>query len=231
MCVYVCARARVRACTYLIYGVCMWVHVCAHARTYACAFNISIYYIQVLLKTTDKGAVHSADDVFSLCERLTDNKMKICPGISEEEYTEFHDVLRYDQKSVVITEEPFKRVCSVRCKLWFPIARSCSKAQKQALEVTCSECVWLKVHQKNSSNRIAAMSPSRKVQPQQSSSTYLLTYLSPTSRKIREMNRKAERLREKNPHLMRLIWMNNTRTCALYMQQLRRWLTTNYREL
>ena len=203
VCMHACVCIRVCVCVYIdillsIVCVCGCTCVCTHTCiTYASVFNISIYYIQVLLKTIDEGTVHSADDVFSLCERLTDNKMKFCPGISEEEYTQFHDVLRYDQKSVVITEEPFKRVCSVRFKLWFPIARSCNKAQKQALEVTCSECVRLKVHLKNSSNRIAAMSPSRKVQHQQSSSTYPLKYLSPTSRKIREMNRKAERLREK----------------------------------
>ena len=85
----------------------------------------------------------------------------------------------------------------MRCKLWFPIARSCGKAQKEAFEVTCSECVRLKVHLKNSSNRVAAMSPGRKVQHQQSSSMYPLKYLSLTSRKILEMNRKAERLKER----------------------------------
>ena len=53
--------------------------------------------MQVLLKTIDEGTVNSADDVFSLCESLTDNKIKCCPGISEEEYTQFLDVLRYDQ--------------------------------------------------------------------------------------------------------------------------------------
>ena len=65
------------------------------------------------------------------------------------------------------------------------------------MEVTCSECVRLKVYLKNSSDHIAAVSPGRKVQHQQSSSTYPLKYLSPTSRKIREMNKKAERMREK----------------------------------
>lgn len=85
----------------------------------------------------------------------------------------------------------------MRCKLWFPVDRSCSKAQKQAFEVVCSECVRLKVHLKNSSDRIAATSPGRKVQRRQSSSTYPLKYLSPTSRNVRVMNRKVERQREK----------------------------------
>ena len=92
VCVHACVRLRVHRYV-IIYGVCMWVHVCAHAHTYASVFNISIYCIQVLLKTIDEGTVHSADDVFSLCERLTDNKIKFCPGISEEEYTQFRDVL------------------------------------------------------------------------------------------------------------------------------------------
>ena len=96
---------------------------------------------------------------------------------------------------MVITEEPFKRVCSVRCKLWLSVARSCSKAQKQAFEVVYSECVRLKVHLKNSSDRIAANSPGRKVQHHQSLSTYPLKYLSPTSRKVREM--REERITKK----------------------------------
>ena len=39
--------------------------------------------------------------------------MKFCLGISEEEYTQFHHTLRYDQKGLMITEEPFKQVYSV----------------------------------------------------------------------------------------------------------------------
>ena len=61
----------------------------------------------------------------------------------------------------------------------------------------CSEYVRLKVHLKNSSNRIAAVSPGRKVQHQQSLSTYPLKYLSPTSREIHEKNRKAEKSKER----------------------------------
>lgn len=149
------------------------------------------------MKAVEEGTVFSSDDFFNLCEKIINPNMKFCPGITEEEYTQYRDVLRYDQKSVQISEKPFSRICSVHCKLWFPIARSCSKAQKQASEVTCVECVRLKVYLKNSADRIAAASPGRKVQHQQSSSHYPLKYLSPDSKKVREMNKKSEQAKQK----------------------------------
>ena len=139
----------------------------------------------------------SSEDFSSLCERLTDPKMKFCAGITEEEYDQYRDVLRYDQKGVLISEERFKRICSVQCKLWFPIARSCSKAQKRSSEVMCVECAKLKGYLKNSADRIAAVSPGHKVQHQQSSSHYPLKYLSPASQKIHDNNRKAEQAKQR----------------------------------
>ena len=149
------------------------------------------------MKAVEEGTLITSHDFISLCERLRDPKMKFCPGITEEEYDQYRDVLRYDQKSVLISEEPFKRICSVQCKLWYPIARSCSKAQKRSSEVMCVECVKLRGYLKNSADRIAAVSPGQKVQHQQSSSHYPLKYLSPASQKIRENNRKAEQAKQK----------------------------------
>ena len=111
------------------------------------------------MKAVEEGTLVSSEDFSSLCKRLTDPKMNFCAGITEEEYDQYRDVLRYDQKGVLISEEPFKRICSVQCKLWFPIARSCSKAQKRSSEVMCVECVKLKGYLKNSADRIAAVFP------------------------------------------------------------------------
>ena len=93
------------------------------------------------MKAVEEGTPVLSHDFISLCERLRDPKMKFCPGITEEEYDQYQDVLRYDQKNVLTSEEPFKRICSVQCKLWYPIARSYSKAQRKSSEVMCVECV------------------------------------------------------------------------------------------
>ena len=121
------------------------------------------------------------------------SQMKFCPGITEEKYDQYWDVLRYNQKSVLISEEPFERICSVQCKLWCPIARSCSKAQKQSSEVMCVEYITLREFCWSHS---CFFRRTKKVQYQQSSSHYPL-YLSPASQKIHENNRKAEQAEQK----------------------------------
>ena len=42
--------------------------------------------------------MEKVDDVKGLCEKLVDSKMKVCPGISVEEYESYKEVIRYDQK-------------------------------------------------------------------------------------------------------------------------------------
>ena len=70
------------------------VHTCMHVHVRSQCIPVCYdLYTQVLLKTIEEGTAYSTDDVFSLCERLADNKMKFCPGISEEEYAQYHDIL------------------------------------------------------------------------------------------------------------------------------------------
>ena len=122
------------------------------------------------------------EDFSDLCERLVDKNMKFCPGIDDDEYKVYRDIIRYDQKRVIITEEPFKRICSAKCKLWFPVARCYSKTQKLSVEVVSHECVRLKTYLRNSADHIATTSPSRKIEHQQSTSTFPVKYLSPASK-------------------------------------------------
>ena len=94
-----------------------------------------------------------------------------------------------------ITTEPFKRISSVDCLIWFP-ARYTLK-QKMVLGVMCTACVTLKHDLRRAVKRLSLVMPESKVQHQQAGSTYLMMYLSPTSLKTRKMNIKCQRIKER----------------------------------
>ena len=140
--------------------------------------------------------MEKVDDVKGLCEKLVDSKMKVCPGISVEEYESYKEVIRYDQKKVHITNDPFTRIASVKCLLWFPMPRNMDK-QKMTSEVVCTECATLKRNLRKATKRLSSVTPAVKVQHQQAESTFPLMYLSPTSLKTRKMNIKCQRIKER----------------------------------
>lgn len=145
----------------------------------------------------EEGKVKNINEIKGLCEKLVDLNMTVCPGISVEEYESYKDVIRYDLKNVHITSDPFTRIASLNCRMWFPIPRSTSKQKRMASEVTCTECAKLKHDLRRAANRILSATPETKVQHQQAESTYLLKYLSPASLKTQKANIKSKQMRER----------------------------------
>ena len=60
------------------------------------------------------------DEYLALCDQISDKGgYKFCPGINPNTYkTTYHDVIRYDPKSLRRTVHPVHRVDSHRCNLW-----------------------------------------------------------------------------------------------------------------
>ena len=107
--------------------------------------------------------------------------MKFCPGILPEEYQQHKDVIRYD-KGVQIIDEPFRRVSSVKCRLWFPLPLGgYNKEKKKFSTVICWECVQLQGLLQADVRQLSQVSPEVKVQHQQADSFYPMKYLSPES--------------------------------------------------
>lgn len=152
--------------------------------------------IQVLFKVIEEERVENVDKIKGLCEKLVDSNMTVCPGISVEEY-ESYKVIRYDQKNVHITNDPFTRIASVKCLMWFPVPRNTSKQKRIASEIVCTECATLKHDLRRAAKRLSSATPATKVQHQQAESTYPMKYLSPASLKTRKMNIKCQRIKER----------------------------------
>ena len=123
--------------------------------------------------------------------------MTVCPGISVEEYESYKEIIRYDQKNVHITTDPFTRIALVKCLVWFPVPRNTSKQKRMASEVPCTECAKLKHDLRRAAKRLSSTTPATKVQHQQAESTYPLKYLSPASLKTRKMNIKCQHIKER----------------------------------
>ena len=123
--------------------------------------------------------------------------MKFCPGIPLDEYEGYKKVIKYDQKRVHITEEPYKRIASENCLMWVYPTRNMSKVQKMSLEVLCKECVHLTNRLKHGVKRLSQVSAERQLEREQPSSSYPLMYLSPESRKRRKLNAKKQQIKER----------------------------------
>lgn len=157
----------------------------------------SVKLVQVLFKVMEEGKVENIDNIKGLCKKLIDPNMTVCSGISVEEYESYKDVIRYDLKNVHVTTDPFTRIASQKCLVWFPIPRSTTKQKKMASEVACTECAKLKHDLRRAANRISSAKPETKVQHQQAESSYPLKYLSPASLKTRKANIKSKQMRER----------------------------------
>ena len=89
--------------------------------------------------------VSTGEEFKAVCQKLADPRMKFCPEIPSDEYQQFKDVIRYDKKSVQITNEPFHWISSVKCQVWFPMpSGGYSKEKKKSSAVICRECVRLR---------------------------------------------------------------------------------------
>ena len=68
------------------------------------------------MNTVEEGEVSSADEFKAVCSKLANPQIKFCPGLSQEEYARYKDVIRYE---VQVIEHPYRRIASTKCRLWF----------------------------------------------------------------------------------------------------------------
>ena len=75
-----------------------------------------------------------------LCEKITNDQYKFCPGIDPEDYiSKYFSRIRYHIKNVHHSDAPFKRVDSVNCLLWHKLAKN-MMFQKELESVPSSSC-------------------------------------------------------------------------------------------
>ena len=91
----------------------------------------------MLMRLWRKENFEDIEEFTTLCKVIGEcSHYKFCPGINLEQYMkEYYDVIRFHIKSVHLTEFPFQRVDSVKCKLLFELACNTSKEQNDSEEV------------------------------------------------------------------------------------------------
>ena len=156
------------------------------------------YIVQVLLREVERGSLSSISpekELFQLCLKYASDStvFKFCPGINATEYEIMKGTIRFDVKSIRKTQEPFIRVDSVKCALWFQLGTTCRSERRSAESVLCQPCVRLKCDIQHQFNRTESESPTKKLLRQGSSSRARLSYMSPTSREKRKSNQLNER--------------------------------------
>ena len=154
-----------------------------------------IYSVHVLMRLWRKECFENIEEITALCEIIGEgSNYKFCPGINSEQYMkEYYDVIRFHIKSVRLTDCPFQRVDSVKCKLLFELAHNASKEDKDAEEVRCSFCKRLVTDLEHQKRRTNAETPTRKVKRQHPSSRARLSYMSPASQTKRRKLAQYER--------------------------------------
>ena len=153
------------------------------------------YEVHVLMKKWESGVFQSVFHVQELCEKFCrDPCYKFCPGIDPLHYKQhYYGAMRFDILSVRQTKEPFARVDSFNCKLWFKLASNATSNEKSSSEVQCSACKRLVTDLNCQRRRTLQESPSRKLKRQSSSSRARLSYMSPASQQRRKSNAQSER--------------------------------------
>ena len=123
--------------------------------------------------------------MLELCKRYSLNSpsFKFCPGIDVDEYEQIRAIIRFDLASVWKTTEPFCRIDSINCLLWFELGAKCTNERRLADTVVCPSCVRLKSDLQHQLKRTTAESPSKRLKRQSSLSRAHLTYMSPSSQK------------------------------------------------
>ena len=151
----------------------------------------------MLLKTVENGVIKTLEQFKAVCTRMLGHDWKFCPGIDMDDYEECKEAIRYDIKTVQVTKSPISRVDSVKCKLWFQIAKNSPKEEKEAEAVMCMHCKQTRREMQYAVNRVAKVTESQKAKRTQVSSSYPLKYLSPASQQLRRRNTQYERSRDK----------------------------------
>ena len=101
--------------------------------------------------------------------------------------------IRFDLKSVHVSQEPFIRVESVRCLLRFEMGLTCKPDRRYSDSVVCQSCVRLKCDLEHQVKRTELERPSKKLKRQGCLSRAHLTYMSPTSQEKRRLNQQNKR--------------------------------------
>ena len=153
------------------------------------------YVAHVLMIKWKSGVVQTIEEAEDLFDKFTDKaSYKFCPGIDPDDYyKEYYEVIRFHIKSVRQVSNPFARVDSVKCKLWFLVAHNASEAEKKAKEVRCAACKRMITDLNCQKRRTVAESPCRKLKRQAASSRARLSYMSPASQLKRKSNAQSER--------------------------------------
>ena len=153
------------------------------------------YEVHVIMRKLESGVFESVANVQELCNKFSaQSNYKFCPGIDPQHYKlHYYEAIRFDIKSVRQTMEPFARVDSINCKLWYQLASNATSAEKCCSEVRCSACKRLVTDLDCQRRCTLAESPCRKIKRQSSSSRARLTYMSPASQQRRKSNAQSER--------------------------------------
>ena len=148
-----------------------------YGMTSRCSITVTEkeYVVHILTREVERGVleVENAEDVvIKLCQKYSPSsrEFKFCPGINVDEYDKQRSEIRFDVKSVRIMKEPFSRIDSVRCGMWFQLGKRAPKLRRDATEVLCPQCVRLRCDIQHQLKRTTSESPSKKLKRQQASS-------------------------------------------------------------
>ena len=149
------------------------------------------YIVHVLMREMENGIISGTEAVLKLCSKYSTNSAthKFCPGLDISTYKAYKDIIRFDIKSVRQTTEPFARVDSVHCLLWFDLGCRPSLARREAESLLCSSCVRLRCDLERQVARAKTDSPSKKAKQHPSSHAPLM-YMSPESQLKRKQQQK-----------------------------------------
>ena len=175
-------------------------HFLISSLTSRCSITVTEdeYVVHMLTREVEKGVLDSenaTDFVVKLCSKYSPSsrEYKFCPGIDKEEYDMYRNEIRFDVKSARIMTEPFHRIDSVKCEMWFQLGKRSPKLRRDASEVLCQHCVRLRCDLQHQRNRTSKESPSKKLKRQEASSHARLSYMSPHSRAKRSQNQRILR--------------------------------------
>ena len=141
------------------------------------------YVVHVLLREVQRGILPSncpEKQLLQLGKKYASESstFKFCPGIDPDEYEKMREVIRFDIVSVRKTQEPFLRIDSVSCSIWFELGANCRLNRREAGAVMCPSCVRLKCDLQHQVNRTSSESPSKKIKRQARLSHARLCYVS-----------------------------------------------------
>ena len=161
------------------------------SRTRIVVSEDGTFTFQVLLCCKENGKLTTVDEFLNLCERITSNEYKFCPGIDPDVYmSKYFSKIRYHIKNVRHSDAPFKRVDSVNCLLWHKLAKNLM-FDKQLESVPCRYCKIL-TNNLNQRLKTAVTSPMRRKR-QRPTSHCPLKFMSPSSQKKRKENTQRDR--------------------------------------